>query len=218
MAVLVLKLSGPFQSWGTALKLRDHETDTMPSKSGVLGMIAAAFGRRRDADITDLSALRFGVRCDAPGSLLRDFQTSHIWKTNKNGKQYAEDRDSYIGNRFYLQDACFTVGLEGDKGLLSECAEALKHPVFPPYLGRRSCIPDPGLVIGVFDEQMEKILTTLPKQSGFDDTKFMRICVETSEIGDRMRHDNPVNYDYHNRQYSYRIEKELQIGEENVHQ
>ena len=134
MAVLALKLSGPFQSWGTSLKLRDHETDTIPSKSGVLGLVAAAFGRRRNADISDLRALRFGVRSDAPGSIMRDYQTSHIWSVDKNGKVYSKREDSYIGNRYYLQDACFTVGLEGDSAFLERCEEALKHPVFPPYL------------------------------------------------------------------------------------
>ena len=83
MSVLVLKLSGPLQSWGTELKLEDHGTDTMPSKSGVIGMVAAALGRRRDEDISDLRALRFGARCDSGGSMLqsrilRDFQVAHV--------------------------------------------------------------------------------------------------------------------------------------------
>ena len=217
MAVLALKLSGPFQSWGTSLKLRDHETDTMPSKSGVIGIVAAAFGRRRNADISDLRALRFGVRSDAPGSLLRDYQSSHIWSVDENGKVYSRNEDSYIGNRYYLQDACFTVGLEGNRDFLEKCAEALKHPVFPPYLGRRSCVPDPGMVIGIFDGSLEEVLSVLPDQSDRGNSGFMRICVETEGAGDRMRHDNPMSYDFHNRQYSYRMEKELQIGEENVH-
>ncbi len=217
MAVLALKLSGPFQSWGTNLKLRDHETDSMPSKSGVLGIIAAAFGRRRDADISDISSLRFGVRADAPGQLMRDFQTAHSWKTDKAGKEYAEARDSYTGSRYYLQDACFTAALEGERKLLEECAEALHHPVYPPYLGRRSCIPDPGMVIGIFEEPLETVLTTLPSQSYHDHGGFMRICVETYDEGDRMRHDNPRSYDFHDRQYSYRMEKEFRIGEKDVH-
>ncbi len=218
MAVLALKLSGPFQSWGTTLKLRDHETDTMPSKSGVLGILAAAFGRRRDADISDLRSLRFGVRSDAPGTLMRDFQTAHSWKTNKYGKEYADARDSYIGIRYYLQDACFTVGLEGEREFLDQCSEALRHPVFPPYLGRRSCVPDPGLVIGIFDGNLETVLKSIPRQDRGQGNKYMRICVETSDQGDRMRHDNPISYDFHNRQYAYRMEKELQIGDENDHQ
>lgn len=218
MAVLVLRLSGPFQSWGTSLKLKDHETDNMPSKSGVLGIIAAAFGRRRNADISDLRELRFGVRGDNPGSIMRDFQTSHIWVFDDRGRAYAKKEDSYIGNRYYLQDACFTVGLEGDKCFLEKCAEALKHPVFPPYLGRRSCIPDPGMVLGIFDGDLEGVLREIPDQSNREKNGFMRICVESNDIGDRMRHDNPISYNYHNRMYSYRMEKELQIGVEDVHQ
>ena len=216
MAVLALKLAGPFQSWGTNLKLRDHETDTMPSKSGVIGMIAAALGRKRDMDISDLRALRFGVRGDDPGTILRDFQTSHSWKINRTGKEYADAKDSYIGNRYYLQDACFTVCLEGNEELLKKCAQALKHPVFPPYLGRRNCVPDPGLVIGIYDGNLEAVLTTIPPQCERN-SSYLRICVETNETGDRMRHDNPMSYDFHNRQYEYRMEKELEIGEENVH-
>lgn len=218
MAVLALRLAGPLQSWGTSLKLRNHETDTMPSKSGVIGIIAAALGRRRDADLSDLSALRFGVRGDNPGSMLRDFQTSHKWKSDIKGRPYAEAKDSYTGDRYYLQDACFTAALEGDRELLEKCADALNHPVFPPYLGRRSCIPDPGIVIGIFDQDLEGLLKELPDQSYDPGNGFMRICVESSDTGDRMRHDNPISYDFHNRQYSYRMEKELQAGDENVYQ
>lgn len=207
MAVLILKLSGPLQSWGTTLKLKDHETDSMPSKSGVIGMIAAAFGRRRDSDISDLAALRFGVRADRPGTILRDYHTAHIW----------DKRDTYVGNRQYLQDACFTVGLEGDRPFLEECAAALKHPVFPPYLGRRSCVPDPGIVVGVFDRSLEDVLKTLPAQCEHQ-AGFMRICVETDDDGDRMRHDSPISFDFKNRQYAYRMEKEIQKGNQDVYQ
>ena len=213
MAVLALKLSGPFQSWGTGLKLIDHETDTMPSKSGVIGMIAAAFGRHRDEDISDLAGLRFGVRSDAPGTLLRDFHSAQLRKKGRAGKI-----DTYIGNRYYLQDACFLAALEGNRELLERCAEALRHPVFPPYLGRRSCIPDPGLVIGIYDGRLESVLRDLPNQSHDGNQEFMRICVEVQNAGDRMRHDNPLSYDYHNRLYAYRMEKELQIGEDDVYQ
>lgn len=44
--------------------------------------------------------------------------------------------------RHYLQDAVFLVGLESeDTALLQELETALKHPVYPLYLGRRSCPP-----------------------------------------------------------------------------
>lgn len=216
MAVLVLKLSGPLQSWGTSLKLREHKTDETPSKSGVVGMVAAVLGRRRDADISDLAALRYGVRIDKKGSILRDFQTAHKWSYDKNGKPYVKDADSYIGERTYLQDACFVVGLEGERDLLEKCAEAFFHPVFPPYLGRRSCVPDAGIVVGVFDSTLEEALSKVDNQAGESGRMILR--VESVERGDRMRHDNPVSYDFHDRRYAYRTEKDLSVGGENVSQ
>ena len=200
MSVLVLKLSGPCQSWGTGLKLRDHETDLMPSKSGVLGMIAAALGQRRDADPSALASLRFGVRADAPGTLLRDFHKAVIPSGEQKG-------DTYIGNYYYLEDACFTAALEGDRTLLEQYAEALRHPVFPPYLGRRCCIPDPGLVAGILEGTLESVLTGFPRQANGQGR--MRICIETDGPGDRMRRDVPVSRDPYDRQFRYRGETEM---------
>ena len=42
MAVLLLRLAGPMQSWGTDSKLQDRGSGEYPSKSGVIGLIAAA--------------------------------------------------------------------------------------------------------------------------------------------------------------------------------
>ena len=62
-------------------------------------MVAAALGRRRNDQIEDLNALRFGVRIDKEGKLLKDFHTA---KSKK---------DSYVTERYYLADAVFLVGL-----------------------------------------------------------------------------------------------------------
>lgn len=208
MSVLVLKLSGPLQSWGTELKLEDHGTDTMPSKSGVIGMVAAALGRRRDEDISDLRALRFGARCDSGGRILqsrilRDFQVAHV-KSEKSAP--------YVSRRYYLQDACFTVGLEGDREFLEKCADAMNRPVFPPYLGRRNCVPDPDLVIGIFEGSLEDVLKTVGTGESKEKSR-KRICVESYDECDRLRHDNPMSFDFHNRVYAYRMEKDLYIEE-----
>ena len=75
MAVLLLKLAGPLQSWGSASRFTDRGTQHEPTKSGVVGLLAAALGRRRTASVDDLASLRFGVRIDQPGTLQDDFQT-----------------------------------------------------------------------------------------------------------------------------------------------
>ena len=109
MPTLLLKIDPPIQSWGTTLKLKNHETDMYPSKSGVIGMIAAAFGRKRDEDISDLAELRFGVRIDRQGTILDDFQVSEV-----------SGKDKKIGHRKYISDACFTCGIQADGKKLEE--------------------------------------------------------------------------------------------------
>ena len=41
---LLLRLGAPLQSWGSESMYDRRETDMMPTKSGVIGMLAAALG------------------------------------------------------------------------------------------------------------------------------------------------------------------------------
>lgn len=70
MAVLLLRLAGPMQAWGVRSRFTVRSTELAPTKSGVIGMLAAAVGRRRTDPIEDLIKLRFGVRKDQPGPVL----------------------------------------------------------------------------------------------------------------------------------------------------
>ena len=116
MATLLLRLAAPLQSWGSDSKFETRKTDREPTKSGVVGLLAAALGLRRDdtEGLARLNGLRFAVRADQEGSLLVDFHT-------------AKSRDtSYVTYRHYLQDAVFLAGLEsGDEALLRELEAAL---------------------------------------------------------------------------------------------
>ena len=91
----LLRLSAPLQSWGSESVYDNRETDYMPTKSGVIGMIAAALGRKRDAMLDDLANLRFGVRIDCQGVRLHDFQIT----------QMGEKLNANLSNRVYLSDA-----------------------------------------------------------------------------------------------------------------
>ena len=62
MPTLMLALSGPMQSWGSESRFTRRATEQMPTKSGVIGMLAAAQGRRRSDPVEDLVGIRFGVR------------------------------------------------------------------------------------------------------------------------------------------------------------
>ena len=162
MAVLALKLSGPFQSWGTSLKLRDHETDTMPSKSGVIGMIAAGLGYSRDDDenLARLNCLSYAVRIDQTGELLRDYHTAKKYKENGTFER------TYVTTRYYLQDAVFIVALScDDEKLIDDVKTAVMFPYYSLYLGRRSLPPTAELFLGVFDSDAVTILKEYPWQA-----------------------------------------------------
>lgn len=139
-SVLLLRLAGPLQAWGSAARFARRTTENAPTKSGVLGLLAAAQGRGRDADLSDLAALRFGVRIDQPGTRLRDFQTAHHADSGK---------AMPLSERFYLADAVFIAGLEGDSAVIDALHAAIQTPAFLPYLGRRSCPPTEPLNLGV---------------------------------------------------------------------
>jgi CRISPR system Cascade subunit CasD len=74
-----LRLEGPMQSWGNRVRGPNgahRSTHTRPTKSGVIGLVANALGRDFSDCISDLAALSFGVRADAPGVLEVDYHTS----------------------------------------------------------------------------------------------------------------------------------------------
>lgn len=98
-------------------------------------------------------------------TLLHDFQMigagydddKDSWKKNHIPKK--SDGSSAVGggtkmtHRYYLQDAVFAVLLEVPSDLAQECADALKNPVWPIYLGRRCCVPSDFIFQGIFDDE-----------------------------------------------------------------
>jgi CRISPR system Cascade subunit CasD len=142
MNVLALQLAGPLQSWGATSRFARRTTENAPTKSGVIGLLASAQGLDRTADLAPLAALRFGVRIDQPGTRLRDFQTAHHMDT---------DESLPLSERFYLSDAVFIAAVEGPDKLITELYEAVRAPVYLPYLGRRSCPPSRPIDIGIYE-------------------------------------------------------------------
>jgi CRISPR system Cascade subunit CasD len=220
MAVLLLKLEAPLQSWGLSSKFDTRDTGREPTKSGVIGMIAAAFGYRRyeTEKITALNnSLKFGVLVVKEGEFLKDYQTIE----SKFGK-----KSTYVSERYYLSDAKFVVGLEGNINLLNEISEVLKTPYFPLYLGRRSCPPTGKIILGIeenFSENetatLENILSDseiLLKYGIKNKSKSMRVIIENSEEGYLIK-DNPITFNKSHRQYGYRRVKEVRINTATEH-
>jgi CRISPR-associated Cas5-like protein len=78
MKSVLIRLEGPIQSWGTQGRFSIRDTDTEPSKSGVIGFVAGALGMKRDDDamLARLSALEMAVRIEREGALLHDYHTA----------------------------------------------------------------------------------------------------------------------------------------------
>ncbi|MEN8655471.1 type I-E CRISPR-associated protein Cas5/CasD [Streptomyces sp. 21So2-11] len=155
MSVLTLQLAGPLQSWGTSSRFASRRTtENAPTKSGVIGLLAAAQGLERNADLSALTALRFGVRIDQPGTQLRDFHTAHHSDTTA---------AMPLSERYYLADAVFVAAVSGDHHLLTALHTALRTPAYLPFLGRRSCPPSRPLELTVHDgAELEDALRTEP--------------------------------------------------------
>lgn len=168
MPALLLRLVGPMQSWGTTSRFDQRDTGKEPSKSGVIGLLAAALGIDREnwADLEPLTRLAMGVRHDRPGVPKRDYQTARCAATDTIIKaDGTQSKDGVVSDRFYLADAAFLVGLEGDDRFLMERIHAaLRNPVWPLALGRKSCVPSESIWIenGLLDAPLRDVLKRWP--------------------------------------------------------
>lgn len=204
---LLLLLKGPLQSWADASRYSTRATAERPTKSGIIGLLAAAEGRRRTDPVEDLTALKFAVRVDQSGRLLRDYQTAHPWQSKPTAS-------AKLSTRYFLSDAAFVVAIESnDKELLEGMAEALRNPKFPLFMGRRSCPVHPGLVIGVTEHDAETSLrkhktwyATKNHQEQSPKTVYLAIYrdAEITEEGAEARQDIPISFDPQHRQYGWR--------------
>ncbi len=205
---LLLRLSAPLQSWGSESVYDNRETDYEPTKSGVIGILASALGRKRDDSLEDLAKLEFGVRVDKQGRRLNDFQI-----TQMGGKL-----NSNLSNRVYLSDAVFLAGLScEDIGFLKDLEKALMYPKFAVFLGRRSCPPTLPLVLGIRNSDLyqslleEEWLVPVWGRNAlfrFSDTLELRIVMDDVR-GEGMKKDIPVSFSPFRREYRYRYMKEM---------
>lgn len=172
---LLLRLAGPLQSWGTSSQFNRRESGTEPSKAGVVGLLAAAAGKRRTDDISELAALSFAVRVDQQGSLLRDYHTVSDYRggpllsasVDAKGRQRRTSpaKQTAVTHRYYLQDAVFVAAVSGPGALVETLSLAVQRPAFPLALGRRACAPGRPLFIGMTPAMARDALGEVPWQA-----------------------------------------------------
>lgn len=203
MSVLLLRLAGPMQSWGLQSRFSDRDTGMEPSKSGVIGLIAAALGRARSDSIHDLSCLKMGVRVDREGIIKDDFQTAlNVIKADQ------KSRDTVISHRHFLCNAVFLVGLEGSEDFLLGLEKALRNPTFELFLGRKSYVPSQPVIFAsrpdgwdgpkdapnIVRGELHDVLCRFPFLINISSkNRYIRLMVESPNEGS-LRNDNPISF------------------------
>lgn len=162
--ILLLRLEGPLQSWGTRSRWDVRDTGLEPTKSAVIGLLGCAAGLRRGSPTLEEldSILVFGVRVDRSDHIGTDYQTVTGYHRTAEGKikcagnrivqdlTKALEFDEYtvVSQRDYLLDASFLVALavkseyqDENPDLLQKLKGCLEKPKWPLYLGRKSCVP-----------------------------------------------------------------------------
>jgi CRISPR system Cascade subunit CasD len=191
------------QSWGTTSRFDQRDTGKEPSKSGVIGLLAAALGIDSEnwADLDPLTRLSMGVRHDRPGVPKRDYQTAGCATTDTiiraNGTQSS---DGVVSYRYYLADAAFLVALEGnDRALLERAYAKLKDPTWPLALGRKSYVSSEPIWIrdGVQDVPMSLVLKEWPwiasQRKGEGLPEKLLVSFESEDGSGVLRMDQPLS-------------------------
>ncbi len=189
---LLLRFAAPQQSWGST-ELADRNTETVPTRSGVVGMLAAALGELRNTWPGWLWGTDIWARVDRKGELASDYhtvgapspdiqtiRTRHRAATGGRGKAdfiiplgngvgWRLGGGTMVTNRQYLADAEFLIAISHvDVERVDEIAAATRNPVFMTYLGRKSFSPSFPFHLGIHQGEPRDILAKLPTHNDTD--------------------------------------------------
>ncbi len=198
---LALHLTGPLQSWGLTSRSVRRDSGLEPSKSGVVGLLAAALGRRRDEPIDDLARLLMTVRVDREGEIMEDYQTvgvgysdDPVWPDGglwtARGKRKFGRFGQLESFRLHLTDAAFLVLLEGNLETLQRCFLALLSPEYQLALGRRACPPGQPLAPcapAVVD--VDEVLKRYPRIRNGTTVEPLRVIRELAAVDVEQAHE-----------------------------
>jgi CRISPR system Cascade subunit CasD len=206
MSVLLLRLAGPMQSWGTQSRFVQRDTGLEPSRSGVVGMLCAALGWPRDHPLEDftLDKIRMAIRVEREGRLMRDYHTAQNVRRADTTKP---PQGTVISERFYLADSDFLVGLAGERPFLERLEEGLHAPEWPLFLGRKAFLPTPPIVHGILDEDLGKAVKDWPwrKRVPWDDCpNQLRFIEEVGRAEGEPRPDVPLSFVSRDRRFAIR--------------
>lgn len=193
MPTLLLRMRAPMMSWGDHSRFTIRDSRREPTKSAVIGLICAALGRPRWEPLQDLAALKMGVRVNREGVVQCDYHT-----VMDSIKSSGSKGDTVISHRYYVADADYLVGLEGDNlEFLESLHTALQSPVWQLYFGRKSFIPSSPVAVAVIEQPLTEALVYKIQLSPYIFRKLpeqLRCVVEVSNSLD-VRQDVPLDWE-----------------------
>lgn len=154
MDYLLFRLYGPMASWGEIAIGESRHTAGYPSKSAIVGLMAAALGIKRDE--TEKQRQMPGgyvvaVEVYSQGTLLLDYHTVQVpdssgsfrYRTRREQMVFGKSRlGTILSSREYRADALALVAVKALPGApfdLQTIKDHLEKPKFHLYLGRKSC-------------------------------------------------------------------------------
>ena len=150
---LTFALVAPMASFGAIAVGERRSGWDRPARSAVLGLIGACLGLEREDDAAqEALAGQYSVAllCHAPGHLLADYHTTQV-PSSKRGRRFATraeelaapELNTVLSRRDYRTGAWHLGAIwpSGDtcRWPLEALSDAMRKPVFVPYLGRKSC-------------------------------------------------------------------------------
>ena len=155
---LILKCQGTMQAWGGHTYEDYRPSLIFPTRSAVVGMLGACLGLRREQperlkqlndsfELTVLAHPRQVEHRHLNQDLKERFLSMHKmtdYHTILDARRAdgGMREDAIVSKREYLCDAEFTLALafiDHAEFKLTKVMQAIKKPVYTPYLGRRSC-------------------------------------------------------------------------------
>ena len=150
---LIFQLYGPMASWGDIAVGEARPSATVPSKSAIIGMIAAALGIKRSEEQRQQAlaeSLVVGFKVLNSGSLMRDYHTSQVpgqerkrvFHTREQEINHSAKLNTILSSRDYRMDSYSLVAVrltDTSEFSLEQIEQALKTPKYALYLGRKSC-------------------------------------------------------------------------------
>jgi CRISPR system Cascade subunit CasD len=153
MRFLRFTIFAPLASWGDPAVGEVRGSWDRPSRSAILGLVAASLGITREDDAAQAqvdSALGTAVRLLAPGAPLVDYHTTQNPKASvvKKGKPATrrialelDEPATALSRRWLRQDALYMVALwlrPNSSLTLEQLMQALQRPSFILYAGRKA--------------------------------------------------------------------------------